>query len=49
MLKLCISILVFLTCGYGRYFTLKNRKFYDPQNGEIIFHGINVVEKAPPY
>lgn len=49
MLKLCVCILAILVCGLGRYFTIKNRKFVDPQGGEIVFHGINVVHKSYPY
>jgi hypothetical protein len=27
----------------ARTFTIRNGKFYDKDNGEVTFHGINVV------
>lgn len=49
MIKKLLITLSLLLCAFPRYFTIKNRKFYDPQGGEVIFHGINIVWKVHPY
>ena len=32
-----------------RPFFIKDNKIYDSEGGTRIFHGVNVVEKVPPY
>lgn len=44
-----ILLLAIIFSVSARYFTLKDRRFFDPENGEITFHGLNVVEKTHPY
>lgn len=49
-LNILIIFLLYLAVGTGKpYLSVKNHKIYDQNGGERIFHGVNVVEKNPPY
>lgn len=41
--------LMMLLIEASRPFTIKDNKIYDTDGGMRIFHGVNLVEKVPPY
>lgn len=44
-----ILLLALIFSVHTRYFSIKDGRFFDPENGEITFHGINVVAKTYPF
>ena len=44
-----LLLLVLLAVSNGSQFYMKNNKIYDKEGGIRIFHGVNLVEKSPPY
>lgn len=47
-----VWVLVLMLAGLActkSYLYVKNNKIYDEKGGERIFHGVNLVEKSPPY
>lgn len=44
-----VVVVCLASFAYSRQFTIKDHRFYDPQGGEITFHGVNLVEKGFPF
>ena len=44
-----IALLVFLIVVSRSFLHVKNNRIVDEKGAEFIFHGLNIVEKNPPY
>ena len=49
MMLLLLVLVVLVVVGNGSQFYIKDNKIYDKDGGIRIFHGVNLVEKSPPY
>ena len=48
-MQLIIFAILVLTFVSGSNFYMKDNKIYDKEGGVRLFHGVNLVEKVPPY
>ena len=48
-MQVLVFCLIFFAIVSASNFYMKDNKIYDKQGGFRLFHGVNLVEKVPPY